>query len=43
MDLTKFLSDFLIVMIATATVLAPRVLEACLALHKKNDPEQAGE
>ena len=43
MDLTKFLSDFLIVAITTSIVLAPRALEAYLALHEEENAEQAGE
>ena len=40
MDLTKFLSDFAIVTVATAIVLTPRALEAYLALREQKNAAQ---
>ena len=43
MDTAKFFSDFLIVMVATAAVVAPRALEAYLAVREQDKTEQTWE
>ena len=43
MDLTKFVSDFAVVTLSTALVLAPRALDAFWAIREEKRAEQSAE